>query len=72
MFRALKKRYVCVLAGHVVNRRIASLAEDESVSRIGHDPARDRDHDLVGIALDGDGTIRPRNLDGPWRRRELL
>ena len=72
VLRALEERHVNVIAGHVVNRRIAGLAKDESVPRIGHDAARDRDHDSVGIVLDGDRMIRPRNLDGLWRRHELL
>jgi hypothetical protein len=59
-------------AGHVVNRRIASLAQNESVPRISHDTARDRDHNSVGIVLDGGRMIRPWNLDGLWRRQELL
>jgi hypothetical protein len=48
VFSALEERHIYVVAGHVVNRRIASLAEDESVARIGHDTARDRDHNSVG------------------------
>ena len=64
VFRALEQRHVYVVAGHVVNRRIARFAKDESVPRIGHDTARDRDDDPVGIVLDGDRMIRPWNLDG--------
>jgi hypothetical protein len=72
MFRAIEKRHVYVLAGHVVNRRVGSLAEDESIPRVGHDTTCDRDDNSVGIVLDGDRMIRPWNLDGLWRRQELL
>src|ERR1700720_4533603 len=40
--RALEQRHVYVLARDVLNRRIARLAQNESVPRIGHDTARDR------------------------------
>ena len=35
MVRALKQRHLDVVAGYVLNRPIASLAEDESVPHIG-------------------------------------
>src|SRR5215469_3057473 len=60
---ALEERHIDIFARDVLHRGIRCFAQCQRFSRVGDDPARDRDDDPSGIAFDRDRMIWPRNFD---------
>ena len=58
MSRPLKERHVDILARDVLDRGIGRFAERQGFSRVGDDPARDRDHDPDAIASNTSPLIK--------------
>src|ERR1700724_3525166 len=62
--RSLEQRHVDVLARDILHGWVACLTERQRLPCIGDNASCDLDDDTMRIALDRDGMIRPRDLDG--------
>jgi hypothetical protein len=60
----LEQRHVDVLARDILHGWVTRLTERQRLPCIGDNPSCDLDDDTMRIALDRDGMIRPRYLDG--------
>src|SRR4029077_5627527 len=60
----LEQRHFDVLARDILHGRVAGFTERQRIPRIGDNASCDLDDDTMRIALDRDGMIRPRDLDG--------